>query len=208
MTETYWPKADAARLVILVSGEGSNMKALSEAVSDWGATVCAVGADRECSGIEWAAEQGMPTFVLPFSKGEDRAAWDRALAERIASYEPTLVVCAGFLKLLGSAVLEAAPGRILNTHNSLLPAFPGINGPADAVAAGVKLAGATLFIVDQGLDTGAIIAQTAVPVEFDDTADSLLQRIKEAERVQLVESVGRMIREGWTVDGRRVKFGR
>lgn len=208
MTETYWPAQANARLVILVSGEGSNMKALVEAASSWGASIAAVGADRECASIEWAAQRGIPTFVLPFSKGEDRALWDECLADKITEYTPDLLVCAGFLKLLGAAVLQACPGRILNTHNSLLPAFPGINGPADAVAAGVKLAGATLFIVDPGVDTGAIIAQTAVPVEYDDTAESLLERIKVAERQQLVDAVGRMLREGWTVNGPRVKFGR
>lgn len=207
MTETHWAPQPDTRILILVSGEGSNMKALVGASEAWEAQVVAVGADRECAGVEWAHERGIPTFVHPFRKGEDRGKWDEELARLVSKFSPDLVVCAGFLKLLGPAMLAAAPGRILNTHNSLLPAFPGINGPADAVAAGVKLAGATLFIVDPGLDTGAILAQTAVPVEFDDDAASLLERIKVAEQAQLVDSVGRMIHEGWTVAGRRVRFG-
>lgn len=207
MSEIHWPAKPNTRILILVSGEGSNMKALVEAADEWDSTVVAVGADRECVGIDWAADRGIPTFVLPFTKGDDRSLWDETLAHTIRTFDPDLLVCAGFLKLLGPAVLETCPGRILNTHNSLLPAFPGINGPADAVVAGVKLAGATLFVVDPGIDTGQIIAQTAVPVEYDDTAETLLERIKDAERVQLVESVGRMIHEGWTTNDRRVRFG-
>ena len=203
-----------ARILVLVSGEGSNMKAIVEAARApyWGGKVVAVGADRECAGLDWAAEQEIPTFCHPFTRGTegvqgDRAQWDRELAELMAEYEPDLVVCAGYLKLLGSAVLERFEGRIVNTHNSLLPSFPGVRGPADAIEAGVKLAGATLFIVDPGLDTGAIVAQVAVPVEDEDDADSLLGRIKIAEQKQLVEAVGRMIREGWTINGRRVRYG-
>lgn len=207
MTDIHWPPVPQARIAVLVSGEGSNMKALVEAASTWDAQIVAVGADRECAGVDWAQQRGIATFVHPFRKGEDRAQWDRDLAAHLESSQPDLIVCAGFLKLLGEATLAVCPGRILNTHNSLLPAFPGINGPADAVAAGVKLAGATLFIVDPGLDTGSILAQTAVPVEYDDTAETLLDRIKEAERQQLVDTVGRMLHEGWTVNGRRVRFG-
>lgn len=198
-----------ARLVVLVSGEGSNMRDLVEASTDpaWGGRVVAVGADRECAGIDWAAARDIPTFVHPLPKGADRATWDRELADLIGAHRPDLVVCAGYLKLLGAAVLDAFEGRLVNTHNSLLPAFPGIHGPADAVAAGVKVAGATLFLVDAGTDTGPILAQTVVSVFDDDDADSLLARIKVAERRQLVTTVGRMLRGGWRVDGRRVRLG-
>ncbi|MGH3681569.1 MAG: phosphoribosylglycinamide formyltransferase, partial [Natronosporangium sp.] len=132
------------------------------------------------------------------------AAWDRALTDQVTAYRPDLVISAGFLKLVGPAFLATFQGRYLNTHNSLLPAFPGIHGPRDALAYGVKVAGATLFFVDAGVDTGPIVAQVAVPVHDDDTVDSLTGRIKEAERRQLVACVGRLVREGWTITGRKV----
>jgi phosphoribosylglycinamide formyltransferase-1 len=197
----------AARLVVLVSGAGSNLQALLDACADpgYGATVVAVGADRPgVEGLARGARAGADTFVARVGDFPDRAAWDAALTEQVAKYEPDLVVSAGFLKLVGPAFLAAFGGRYLNTHNALLPAFPGIHGPRDALAYGVKLAGATLFLVDEGVDTGAIIAQVAVPVLDDDTEDTLSERIKQAERPQLVEYVGRMVREGWTVTGRKV----
>ena len=134
----------------------------------------------------------------------DRAGWDRALTAACAEHKPDLVVSAGFLKLVGPAFLAAFAGRYVNTHNALLPAFPGIHGPRDALAYGVKVTGATLHFVDAGVDTGPIIAQVAVPVRDDDTEESLTERIKVAERRQLVDAVGRMMREGWTVTGRKV----
>ncbi|MEV0842979.1 phosphoribosylglycinamide formyltransferase [Actinocatenispora sera] len=197
----------AARLVVLVSGAGSNLQALLDACADpgYGATVVAVGADRpDVEGLARGARAGAETFVVRVGDFPDRSDWDAALTEQVAKYEPDLVISAGFLKLVGPAFLAAFGGRYLNTHNALLPAFPGIHGPRDALAYGVKLAGATLFLVDEGVDTGAIIAQVAVPVLDDDTEDTLSERIKQAERPQLVEYVGRMVREGWTVTGRKV----
>ncbi|WP_353895489.1 phosphoribosylglycinamide formyltransferase [Glycomyces tritici] len=203
-------QASPKRLVVLVSGSGSNLQALMDACADpaYGAEVVAVGADREGTyGAERAEKAGIPTFVHRVKDYPDRDAWDRALTEDVASYEPDIVVSAGFLKLCGPRFLAAFPGRYINTHNSLLPAFPGMNGPGEALAAGVKLAGATLFICDAGVDTGPIIAQCAVPVEDDDTVDTLTERIKEAERAQLVASVGRMVQGGWKVEGNRVRLG-
>ena len=198
-----------ASIAVLVSGEGSNMRALVAAAEEsaWGGGIACVLADRRCAAIDWADARRIPTRVLKLKDHPDRRAWDLAFAGALDGFEPDFVVSAGFLKLLGPAVLTRYEGRILNTHNSLLPAFPGVRGPADALESGVKIAGATLFFVDAGTDTGPIIAQTAVPVEDDDTPESLLERIKGAERVQLVESIGRLIREGWTIRGRRVRFG-
>ncbi|RRR99304.1 phosphoribosylglycinamide formyltransferase [Glycomyces terrestris] len=199
-----------AKLVVLVSGSGSNLQALLDACADpaYGAEVVAVGADRDGTyGAERAAKAGVPTFVHKVKDYATRDEWDAALTAEVASYEPDLVVSAGFLKLCGPRFLDAFPGRYVNTHNSLLPAFPGMNGPGEALAAGVKIAGATLFICDSGVDTGPIVAQCAVPVEDDDTVETLTERIKEAERAQLVESVGRMVRDGWKVEGRRVVLG-
>lgn len=213
MTSRNYGSSSAAvpkKLVVLVSGSGSNLQALLDACREpeYGAAVVAVGADRDGTlGLERAAAAGVPTFVRKVRDYSDREQWDADLTETVASFEPDLVVSAGFLKLCGPRFLSAFPGRYINTHNSLLPAFPGMNGPGEALAAGVKLAGATLFICDSGVDTGPIIAQTAVPVEDDDTVDTLTERIKEAERGQLVIVVGRMVRDGWAVDGRRVRLG-
>lgn len=197
------------RLVVLVSGGGSNLAALLAACddADYPVQVVAVGADRHgAGGLELAAAQGIPTFVERVADHADRADWDRALTERCSSYSPDLVVSAGFLKLAGPTFLAAFPGRYVNTHNSLLPAFAGMHGPADALAYGVKIAGATLFVVDDGVDTGPIIAQVAVPVQPDDDVETLTERIKVAERAQLVEVVGRMARYGWTISGRTVSI--
>jgi formyltetrahydrofolate-dependent phosphoribosylglycinamide formyltransferase (EC 2.1.2.2) len=202
--------AQPARLVILVSGTGSNMAAIMKAAEDpkYEATVVAVGADRPGTrGFEIAAAAGIPTFVCRLADFPDRDAWNRTLRDTVAEYTPDIVVLAGFLKLLSPEFLDAFPQRVINTHNALLPAFPGVHGPADALAYGVKLSGATLFVVDPGTDTGAILAQVACPVLDNDDADTLLERIKGVERTQLVESVGRMAREGWWVDGRHAGFG-
>ncbi|MFB9184464.1 phosphoribosylglycinamide formyltransferase [Dactylosporangium sucinum] len=199
------------RLVVLVSGSGSNLQAMLDAATDpaYGAAVVAVGADRDgIEGLTRAERHGVPTFVTRVQDFADRDAWDAALTAACLRYHPDLIVSAGFLKLVGPRFLAEFEGRYVNTHNALLPAFPGIHGPRDALAYGVKLAGATLHFVDSGVDTGAIIAQVAVPVLDDDTEDTLLERIKVAERRQLVDTVGRMAREGWTVNERKVRLGR
>jgi phosphoribosylglycinamide formyltransferase-1 len=196
-----------SRLVVLVSGSGTNLQALVDAGADpaYGAKVVAVGADREgIAALDRAAEAGVPVFVCRVSEYASRAEWDRALTAACAAFSPDLVVSAGFLKLVGPAFLDTFAGRYVNTHNALLPAFPGIHGPRDALAYGVKIAGATLHLVDSGVDTGPIVAQIAVPVLDDDTEETLTERIKEAERGQLVEFVGRMARHGWTINGRKV----
>jgi phosphoribosylglycinamide formyltransferase-1 len=137
----------------------------------------------------------------------DRASWDRALTASVAEHQPDLVVSAGFMKLVGSDFLTAYGGRFVNTHPALTPAFPGIHGPADALAYGVKVTGCTLFLVDEGVDTGPIVAQAPVPVEDDDTPETLHERIKVAERAMLVDTIGRMAREGFTIEDRKVRLG-
>jgi phosphoribosylglycinamide formyltransferase-1 len=200
-------RVGAARLVVLVSGSGTNLQALLDACAEpgYGAQVVAVGADRSgIVGLERAEKAGVPTFVCSVRDFPSRSEWDAALTSRCAEHDPDLVVSAGFLKLVGPAFLAAYQGRYLNTHNALLPAFPGIHGPRDALQYGVKVAGATLFFVDEGVDTGPIVAQVAVPVRDDDTEETLTERIKTAERRQLVYYVGRLVREGWTTKGRKV----
>jgi phosphoribosylglycinamide formyltransferase-1 len=199
------------RLVVLVSGSGSNLQALLDASADpaYGAEVVAVGADRDAIlGLERAEKAGVPTFVRRLKDHATRPEWDDALTEAVAEHKPDLVVLAGFMKLVGPVFLDRFGGRTLNTHPALSPAFPGMRGPADALDYGVKVTGCTLFVVDSGVDTGAIVAQEAVRVEDDDTVESLHERIKVAERAMLVDSVGRIAREGMTVQGRRVRFGR
>ena len=197
----------AGSVVVLVSGSGTLLQALIDASADpaYGVRVAAVGADRDgIEGLARAERAGIPTFVCRAGDHPDRATWDAALAEAVAAYDPALVVSAGFLKLVGSAFLARFAGRYVNSHNALLPSFPGVHGPRDALAYGVKVTGATLFVVDEGVDTGVIVGQVAVPVEDDDTVATLTERIKAAERPQLVDLVGRMVREGFTVTDRKV----
>ena len=196
-----------ARLVVLISGSGSNLQSLLDATADpaYGAHVVAVGADRDgIAGLDRAAAAGVPSFVDSVKAYPTRDDWDAALTAHVAEFKPDLIISAGFLKLVGARFLAAFGDRYLNTHNALLPSFPGMHGPRDALAYGVKLAGATLFFVDAGVDTGPIVAQVAVPVLDDDTEETLTERIKEAERRQLVDSIGRLVREGWTISDRKV----
>lgn len=172
----------------------------------YGARVVAVGADRSgIEGLARAERAGVPTFVERLDDYPDRASWDVAIAERIAAYRPDLVVCAGFMKLLGAPTLRAFP--VLNTHPALLPAFPGAHGVRDALEYGVRVTGCTIMLVDEGVDTGPIIAQEAVRVYDGDDEHTLHERIKSVERGLLVDTVGRMVRHGWTVTGRKVRLG-
>ena len=199
-----------ARLVVLVSGSGTNLQALLDACADpaYGAAVVAVGADREdIEGLRRAEKADVPTFVLRVKDFTERADWDRALTDAVAAYRPDLVVLAGFMKLVGPAFLERFGGRTVNTHPALSPMFPGMHGPRDALAYGVKVTGCTLFLVDAGVDTGPIVAQRWVEVDDDDDEATLHERIKVAERALLAGTVGAMVRDGWSVRGRKVRIG-
>ena len=196
---------------MLVSGTGSNLQALLDAAAGdgFGARVVAVGADRDgIAGLERARAAGIPTFVRRVKDFPDRAAWDQALAADCAQFAPDLVVSAGFMKLLGPDFLGQLGDRIINTHPALLPSFPGMNAARDALAYGVKVTGCTIFLVDEGTDTGPVVAQAVVPVQDDDDEAALHERIKETERSLLVQTVGRMAREGWSVQDRKVRIGR
>lgn len=186
------------------------MEALANACRDagYGATVAAVVADRpDAPGLKIAAEAGIPTAVVAPADFQDRATWDAAMARAVAAFEPELVVCAGFMRLLGAPMLAAYPGRIVNTHPALLPAFPGAKAVRDTLAAGVKVTGCTVMLVDEGVDTGPILAQRAVAVSDDDTESTLHQRIKTVEKELVVATVGTMVRSGWTIDGRSTRMG-
>lgn len=184
-----------ARVVVLVSGTGSLCAALLDATEDpaYPADVVAVGADRTAAGLEHARRRGIPTFVCALSDHPDRAAWDRALAAEIAGHAPDLVVSAGFMKIVGPAVLDAFGGRLINTHPALLPAFPGAHAVRDALAAGATVTGSTVHVVDAGVDTGPVLAQREVPVLPGDDEARLHERIKAVERELLVETVARLV---------------
>jgi len=197
----------SARLVVLVSGSGTTLQALLDASDDpaWGASVVAVGADRDGTlGEQRARDRGIPTFVLRVPDFPSREDWDEALTAAVEEHAPDIIVLAGFMKLVGKHFLHRFEGKTLNTHPALSPSFPGMHGPREALDYGVKVTGCTLFVVDDGVDTGPIVAQAAVPVLDDDTEDTLHERIKAVERETLVDAVGRMAREGFTVKGRKV----
>ncbi len=196
---------------MLVSGSGTNLQALIDATADpnYGATIVAVGADREnIEGLERAKRHGIPTFVLSVKDFQDRASWDVALTAKVTEFDPELVVLAGFMKLAGPHFLAKFGGRTLNTHPALSPSFPGMQGPKDALEYGVKITGATLFVVDAGVDTGPIVAQVSVPVLTDDDVETLHERIKTSERTMLVEWVGKLARQSFHIAGRRIILGR
>lgn len=159
--------------------------------------------DRECAATEHAAAAGIPAFGVAVGDYADRGAWDTALTAAVAGYSPDLVVCAGFMKLLGPAFLERFGGRIINTHPALLPAFPGAHGVRDALAYGVRVTGTTVHLVDSGVDTGPILAQEPVRVEPGDDEAALHERIKVVERRLLVEIVAAVAARGIVSDGRK-----
>jgi phosphoribosylglycinamide formyltransferase 1 len=197
----------AARLVVLISGSGTLLQALIDACADpaYGAKIVAVGSDRAgIEGLERAARANIPTFIEPLQDHPLRADWDRALTADVASYEPDLVISAGFMKLVGPEFLARFEGRMINTHPTLLPSFPGVHGPRDALAYGVKITGATVFLVDAGIDSGVILDQRAVPVADDDTVESLHERIKAAEREMLITITHQLATRSWRVADRKV----
>ncbi len=200
-----------ARLVVLASGSGTLLQALLDAAGDcaYGGRVVAVGADRDGTpALDRAARAGVPTFVRRVEDFADRPAWDAALTGTVAGHQPDLVVLAGFMRLMGPAFLARFGGRTINSHPALLPSFPGMHGVRDALAHGVKVTGCTLFVVDDGVDSGPILAQAAVPVLDGDDEQALHERVKGVERTLLVQTVGRLAREGWSVHGRKVTIGR
>ncbi|MCD2189360.1 phosphoribosylglycinamide formyltransferase [Actinomycetospora soli] len=196
-----------ARVVVLASGSGSLLQALLDEAGTCGVEVVAVVSDRAgIVALDRARAAGVEPVVVTVSDHPDRAAWDAALADTVAAAAPDLVVSAGFMKVLGPAFLARFGGRTINTHPALLPAFPGAHGVRDALAYGVKVTGATVHLVDDGVDTGAVLAQEAVVVDPDDTEESLHERIKIVERRMLVETVAALVRHGATTTGRTVRI--
>ncbi|MCU1545353.1 MAG: phosphoribosylglycinamide formyltransferase [Homoserinimonas sp.] len=179
------------KLVVLISGGGSNLKSLLEAAGDaeYPARVVAIGADRDAEGLAHAEAFGIPSFSVPFSSYPNRDAWGGVLLEQIQQWQPDLVILSGFMRLLPDSVVSVLSPNLINTHPAYLPEFPGAHGVRDAIAAGVTETGASVIVVDEGIDSGPIIAQKRVPVHPGDTEQTLHDRIKLVERELLVQTV-------------------
>lgn len=185
------------KIVILASGTGTLLQSVIDNVDRDKVEILAVGSDRQCEALDRAERAGIEHFLVEYvPKQTDREQWNEDLADRISSYEPDLVVSAGFMRILGPQVVERFTGKIINTHPALLPAFPGAHAVEDALSYGVRVTGSTVHVVDSGVDTGPIIAQKAVEVARDDTVDSLHERIKKVERALLVEVLHEISHEG------------
>lgn len=202
------PPSAPARLVVLASGTGSLLQSLLDAaVGDYPARVVAVGVDRDCPAEQIAAAAGIPSYRVAVGDYPDRPAWDAAIADATARHAPDLIVSAGFMKILGPVFLARFPGRVVNTHPALLPAFPGAHAVPEALAYGVKVSGCTVHLVDAGVDTGPILAQRAVDVLDGDDEASLHERIKVVERRLLVEVLAVLATRGVTWSRRKATFG-
>ncbi len=197
-------------IVVLVSGTGTLLQALldASAPAERAYRVAGVVCDRDDAlGLERARTAGVPTAVVRPADFDGRAAWDEAVAKTVEVFSPDLVVCAGFMRLLGPAYLKAFAERTINTHPALMPAFPGAHAVRDALAYGVKVTGATVMLLDAGVDSGPVVAQRAVEVLDGDDEPTLHERIKVVERELLVDVVTRMVRDGWSIEDRKVRFG-
>jgi phosphoribosylglycinamide formyltransferase-1 len=179
------------RVVVLISGGGSNLRALLEAAqcAEYPARVVAVGADRQADGLAHAEQFGIPSFVVPFTSFASREAWGDELLAQLREWQPDLVVLSGLMRLLPRQLVEAYSSAIINTHPAYLPEFPGAHGVRDALAAGATQTGASVIVVDNGVDTGPILAQRRVSIEPGDTEATLHERIKPVERELLIQTV-------------------
>jgi len=182
------------RVAVLISGAGSNLRALLEATTDtaFPARVVVVGADRQAAGLAHAEEFGIPSFVVPWRGAAEREAWGEQLQQQLEAWQPDLIVLSGLMKLLPAAVVEAWSPRIINTHPAYLPEFPGAHGVRDALTAGAALTGASVIVVDSGVDSGPILAQERVAVLPGDDEHTLHERIKPVERRLLIDVVRRI----------------
>ena len=207
MPDPIQPPRLPARVVVLASGTGSLLNSLLQAaVGDYPARVVAVGVDRDCRAAKIAADAGIPSYTVRLGDHLDRDAWDRAIADATEAHKPDLIVSAGFMKILGPQFLSRFPGRVINTHPALLPAFPGAHAVPDALAYGVKVTGCTVHVVDSGVDTGPILAQQAVEVADGDDEETLHERIKVAERRLLVDVLAALSTRGVKWSGRKAVF--
>lgn len=179
------------RIVVLASGSGTLFQELIDARQVHQGKIVGLITDVECPAIDRAKRADIPHNLIPV--GKDRASWDLNLTNSLKQYKPDLIVSAGFMKIIGPQVLAAFSGRIINTHPALLPKFPGAHAVADALAAGEKVTGSTIHFVDEGVDTGEVIAQEKVDIEVSDTENTLHERIKVTERKLLVDVVAKFV---------------
>lgn len=194
------------RLGVLISGRGSNLQAILDAIArrELDATVAVVVSNKsEAPGLLRAREAGIETVVLRPRDYEGREAYDAAIAEALQARQVSLVCLAGYMRLVGAPLLSAFPNRILNVHPSLLPAFPGLDAQAQAVAHGVRVSGATVHLVNEGLDDGPIVLQAAVLVHDDDTEEALATRILVEEHKIYPRAIQIVLDGGWRIEGRR-----
>ena len=199
-----------ASIVVLISGAGTTMSAILDAAANpaYGARVAAVVSDRASApGLAIARAAKVPTAVVALAGFPSRDEWNGGITAAIDAFAPDLVILAGFMKILAPATVGHYRGRILNTHPALLPSFPGAHGVRDALAYGVKVTGCSVILVDDGVDTGPIVAQATVDVLPDDSEETLHERIKTVERALVVDTIHALVTRGWTVDGRRVVLG-
>ena len=195
------------RLGVLISGRGSNLQAIIDAIADGrvrAEIAIVISNISNATGLQRAAAANVPTLVMPHQDWASRTAYDRALTEALRARNVDLVCLAGFMRLLGTEFIDAFPNRILNIHPSLLPAFPGLDAQRQALQHGVRVTGATVHFVDAALDAGPIVVQSAVPVRHDDTVASLAARILVEEHRLYPEAIERVLNGGWRIDGRRL----
>jgi phosphoribosylglycinamide formyltransferase 1 len=201
--------AEVKRAAVLLSGQGSNLQALLDAAADpgFGVEVVLVASDRpDAGGLDRARRAGVPTAVVRLADHPDRPAFDRALQAAVAAARPDAVCLAGFMRILGPGFVRAFPDRIVNTHPSLLPAFPGAHAVRDALAYGVRVTGCTVHLVDEQVDHGPVLFQAAVPVEPDDDEASLHERIKREEHRLLPAAVRLVAHDRVLLDGRHARI--
>ncbi len=194
------------KLAVLLSGRGSNFEAIARAVREGkiDAEIAVVISNRpDARGLERAREMGIPSLCVP-SRGVTREEYDEKLIEELRRHNPDLICLAGFMRLLSPAFIAAFRGRILNIHPSLLPAFPGLDAQRQAFEHGVRFTGCTVHFVDEGLDSGPIVMQAAVPVRDDDTVETLAERILEAEHATYPRAIALVLSGAYRIEGRRV----